>query len=353
MKKAAGDMSADARAMTEQEQPTLSGIERAAIVLLALGDEIGAEVLQHFDPDEVTRVSIAMVRLRALNTVTIAGIADEFLRAVPETSDMGGMQQTEKLLRKALPADRVELVLSEINNASNSNIWRKLTNVDRGLLIAYLRGEHPQTVALILTQLGPELVARVLRSFDRIAARDVMDRMLRMQPVQSDTMMRVEEALRLEFLTTAGDRRRLDTHAGMAEVFNHLDSRTASDLMDELSRDNPESAEKVQRLMFTFEDVLKMDAASIQTLIQAADKDALSRLLRTAQESVKLVFFSNMSARSVSRMEDDWTAMGPPARSDTEAAQLALLKTAKGLIDRGEIRSGREREDDDEFDARS
>lgn len=337
--------------MAEPQTRTFSGVERAAVIVLTLKEDVAAEVLKFFDADEVTQLSIAMVRLRSLSATSIEGVVDGFLGALEKQSFVtGGLEHAEKLLRKIFPEDQVAAILAEVSNVTGVDIWRKLANVDRGLLVGYLKGEHPQTAALILSQLVPELSARLLRSFDRSTASDVISRMLRLQPVQSEALGRVEEALRIEFLDATAKRRRQDRHAGMAEIFNNFDSRTEGELMGELMRASPDSAEKVQLLMFTFKDLLRMDPASIQTIIQQADRDVMSRALRTADEALKALFFANMSARAVKRMEDDWGGMAPQGRAETESAQSALLKTAKELIAKGEIRSGRERDDDDDID---
>ena len=328
-----------------------NGVERAAIILLSLNDDVAAEVLKVFDPEEVTQLSIAMVKLKALSLSSIDSVIDLFLESMKSQAFVtGGLEQAERLLLKVFSQDQVNSILAEVSNVTGDDIWRKLANVDRGLLVAYLKGEHPQTTALILSQLGPELGARLLRSFERSVASDVIDRMLRLQPVQSEGLNRVEEALRVEFLDANTKRRRQDRHSRMAEIFNNFDSRTEAELMEGLGRANPEAAEKVQHLMFTLKDLLRMDAASIQTIIQTADRDILSRALRMADEPIKLLFFANMSARAVKRLEDDWGGTPTPSRADTENSHVALLKSVKELLAKGEIRSGREREDDDDMD---
>jgi flagellar motor switch protein FliG len=335
--------------MAEAELPLYSGVDKVAIILLALGDEAGAEILTFFDPEEITKVSTAMVRLGAVPGNAVTGVVESFFEKLSGyTLDMGGLEQTERLLRKALPEEMVKMIMQEVSNASGVDIWRKLATVDRDLLSAYLRVEHPQTAALVLSQLGPELAARLLKSFDRKLACEIINRMLKMGPVQTEALSRVEEVLRSDFLATTANRRRTDSHAVMAEIFNYFDGRTEGELMSALSQANKDSADKIQRLMFTFKDLAKMDAAAIQTIIQATDKEVLARALKNSHEGLKKLFLSNMSARSAKRLEDDWQAMPTVSRSDVEAAQSTILKTTKSLIDKGEIRGAHDKEEDDE-----
>ena len=338
-------------AVQRADGPNYTGIDKVAIILLALGDEAAAEILTFFDPDEITKVSTAMVKLGAIPGTAVTSVVGSFFDALNSFSiEMGGMEQTERLLRKALPEDMVKMIMQEVSNASGVDIWRKLSSVDRDLLASYLRVEHPQTVALILSQVGAELAARILKAFDRKLACEIINRMLKMGPVQTEALNRVEEVLKVDFLASTGNRRRLDSHAGMAEIFNLFDSRTEAELMGSLDQINKDSAEKIRRLMFTFKDLAKMDAAAIQTIIQAADKDVLAKALRNSPESLKRLFLSNMSARSAKRMEDDWAVLTALSRSDIEAAQGTILKTTKSLIDRGEIRGARDRDDEDGFE---
>lgn len=325
-----------------------SGVERAAIVLLSVGEEVGAEVLTHLDDAEIKKVSAAMVQLEALTAQAVTDTIETFFESMNGyTFNMGGMEQTERLLRKALPEEMVKLIMREVSTRHGVDIWRKLSSVDRNLLVAYLRGEHPQTVALVLSQVGPEAASKLLKSFDRKLANEVIMRMLRMQPVQTEALTSVEEALRIDFLVATANRRQTDTHASMAEIFNNFDSRTGAELMDDLSKVNERSAQKIANLMFTFKDLVKLDPASMQTMIQALDKEVITRALNGETEVIKMLFVSNMSSRSAKRLEDDILAQaGKLSRAEIEEAQSAILKTTKSLIDRGDIRIFNERSDE-------
>lgn len=326
----------------------LTGAQRAAILLSVMGEEVGAELLSQFDGNEIKNISSAMVTLSSLPGPKVAEVVEDFFDAVGiSTYDVGGFEQTERLLRKALPEDVVKSIMQEVSSLSGVDIWRKLPTVDRGLLLSYLRGEHPQTVALILTQVGPDFASKVLKKFDRKLATEIIGRMLRMQPVQTDALNQVEDVLRMDFLAATAKRRKTDMHAAMAEIFNNFDGRTEAELMGELTRVNEVSAKKVQSLMFTFKDLIKLDAAAVQTLIQAVDKDVLPRALKSADETILNLFLGNMSARASKRVQDDMDALGNLSRSDLENAQGTILKITKGLMDKGEIRLGVEKRDDD------
>ena len=326
----------------------LTGAQKAAILLSVLGEEQGAELLSQFDGAEIKNISSAMVSLNSLPGPVVTQVVEEFFNQVGISSyDIGGFDQTERLLRKALPEDVVKSIMQEVSSLSGVDIWRKLPTVDRGLLLAYLKGEHPQTIALILSQVGAEFASKILKKLDRRLATEIIGRMLRMQPVQTEALNRVEDVLRMDFLAATAKRRKTDMHAAMAEIFNNFDSRTEAELMGELTRVNETSAKKVQGLMFTFKDLVKLDAAAIQTVIQAVDKDALPRALKNADETIATLFLSNMSARTSKRVKDDMEALGTLSRSDVEAAQSTVLKTTKSLLDKGEIRLMNDKRDDE------
>ena len=316
----------------------LDGTARAAVVLSMLDEEIGAEVLKHLDDDEIKTISTAMLELDNLNQKAAVEIADAFFASVQDYEfEVGGWDQVERLLRRALPDTIVDSMMQEVSSRSHVDIWRKLPNIDRGVLLAYLRGEHPQTIAFILSQVGPDFAAAILQKFARKLAVDVISRMLQMQPVHQEALGNVEEVLRVDFLTVQANRRKTDTHVSMAEVFNYFSTESEEVLMAELSQINDASAKKVKSLMFTFKDLVKLDSTAIQTALQAIDKDLLPKALAGATQPVVDLFLTNMSARSAQRLRTDMEAVGTPNQADVDAAQTAILKTTRSLIDKGEI----------------
>ena len=173
---------------------------------------------------------------------------------------MGTYDATERLLQQYLPPERVGNIMDEIRGPAGRNMWEKLSNVQEEVLANYLKNEYPQTVAVVLSKIGPEHAARVLAILPEDLALDVVNRMLRMEAVQKEVLERVEQTLRTEFMSNLSQTRRRDAHEVMAEIFNNFDRQTETRFLTALEEDNRESAERIKTLMFTFDDLTKLDA---------------------------------------------------------------------------------------------
>ena len=215
------------------------------------------------------------------------------------------------------------------------------------MLANFLQKEYPQTVAVILSKLAPDHAARVLAMLPEGFAMEVIMRMLKMEAVQKDILDDVERTLRTEFMSNLMRTSRRDSHEMMADIFNSLERATETKFMEALEERSRESAERIRELMFTFEDLQKLDPTGIQTLIRAADKEKLPTALKGATDSMRDLFFSNMSERAAKIMKEDMAAMGPVRLRDVEEAQQILVNIAKDLADRGEITiTGKSEEDE-------
>jgi len=204
-------------------------------------------------------------------------------------------------------------------------------------LANYLKNEYPQTISVVLSKLRSEHAARVLSILPEELALDVIKRMLKMEAVQKEVIERVEQTLRTEFMSNLSHTRRRDAHEVMAEIFNHFDRQTETRFLTSLEEDNREAAERIKALMFTFDDLIKLDSASAQTLMRHIDKDKLAVALKGAQEHVRQFFMGNMSQRAAKMLADDMQAMGPVRLREVDEAQVLLVNLAKDLAAKGEI----------------
>jgi flagellar motor switch protein FliG len=209
--------------------------------------------------------------------------------------------------------------------------------VQEEVLANYLKNEYPQTIAVVLSKLSPEHAARVLAILPEDIALDVVGRMLKMEAVQKEVLERVEQTLRTEFMSSLSQTRRRDAHEVMAEIFNNFDRQTETRFMTSLEEANRESAERIKTLMFTFDDLIRLDAGSAQTLLRSVDKDKLALALKGATETVRQFFLGNMSSRASKMLLDDMGAMGPVRLRDVDEAQVMLVNLAKDLAAKGEI----------------
>ena len=316
----------------------LTGPERAAVLMLSLGEQYGAKIWNLLDDDELRQLSIVM---STLGTVEAASVEDLLLQFVSQLSAsgavMGNYEATERLLQQYLPPERVGGIMDEIRGPAGRNMWEKLSNVQEEVLANYLKNEYPQTIAVVLSKLRSEHAARVLSILPEDLSLDVVNRMLRMEAVQKEVIDRVEQTLRTEFMSSISQTRRRDAHEVMAEIFNNFDRQTETRFMTALEEDNRESAERIKTLMFTFDDLIKLDAGSAQTLMRHIDKDKLAVALKGASDPVRQFFLSNMSTRGAKMLMDDMGAMGPVRLRDVDDAQVLLVNLAKDLAAKGEI----------------
>ena len=250
---------------------------------------------------------------------------------------VGNFDSTERLLTKALGKDRVDNIMEDIRGPAGRTTWDKLGNVNEEVLATFLKNEYPQTIALVLTKIKPEHAARVLAVFSEELSMDVINRMLSMESVKKEVLDGIEKTLRLEFMNNLAKTQRRDTHEIMAEIFNNFDRATETKFMGVLESKTPESAEKIRALMFTFEDLKKIDPAGIQTLLRAIPKEKLALAMKGASEIIKELFFKNMSERGAKLLREDMETMGPVRLKDVDEAQMAIVQVAKDLAAKGDI----------------
>jgi flagellar motor switch protein FliG len=317
---------------------SLSGAERAAIIMLSLGEDHSQKIWQMMDEEEIKEVSQVMSNLGSVSATLIEKLLVDFVSQMSGTgSVMGSYESTERLLANILPEDKVGSIMEEIRGPAGRTMWDKLANVNETVLANYLKNEYPQTVSVVLSKIKPEHAARVLGSLPEEFALEVVQRMLRMESVQKDILDKVEQTLRVEFMSNLARTAKRDAHEQMAEIFNNFDRQTESRFITALEERNRDSAERIKALMFTFEDLGKLDPGSIQTLLRGVEKDKLGLALKGATDSLRDVFFSNMSERAGKILRDDMEAMGPVRLKDVDEAQMRMVNVAKDLANKGEI----------------
>ena len=326
----------------------LSGPERAAVLMLALGEQHGGKIWNMLDDDELRELSVVMSTLGTIEAELVEGLLLEFVgRMSASGALMGNYDATERLLQQFLPPERVGGIMEEIRGPAGRNMWEKLSNVQEAVLANYLKNEYPQTVAVVLSKIRPEHAARVLGILPEELALDVINRMLKMEAVQKEVLERVESTLRTEFMSNLSQTRRRDAHEVMAEIFNNFDRQTETRFMTALEDENREAAERIKTLMFTFDDLTRLDAGSAQTMMRNIDKDKLATALKGANETVRQFFMSNMSTRAAKMLIDDMQAMGPVRLRDVDEAQSSLVNLAKDLAAKGEIMISKSRGDEE------
>ncbi|MFH6781021.1 flagellar motor switch protein FliG [Methylobacterium sp. MA0201] len=316
----------------------MPGTQRAAALLLLLGEEDGAPIWRMLEEEEIKKVSHAMVQLGSLEAEVVEHLIIDF---VSRLSASGGItssfERTESLLLKIFPPEQVAVIMAEVKGASGRRVWASLTQIDPEILASFLRNEYPQTVAVILSRVRSDYAARVLTILPEDFAIDVLNRMLRMETVQKEALRHIEEILRVEFVSTIAQTTRRDAHELLADVFNAFDRQTEIRFLAALDQANRGSAKKIRQLMFTFDDLMKLDAGSVQTLMRSVDRDVLARALKGASNPVRAFFFANMSSRAAKNMQDEMGSLGPIRLKEVDEAQSKMTDLAKDLAEKGEI----------------
>ena len=328
-------------------QRVLKGDEKAAALLLALGPDYGRPIFDELDELEVKQLSRAMVRLGPITQEMLDDLMIEFVTTISSNGSLSGnTDSTERLLLSFLSQDKVDAIMEEIRGPAGRNMWEKLSNVQADVLAAYLKNEYPQTIAVVLSKIATDHASKVLAVLPEELAMDVVQRMLGLDPVQKEILEKIETTLRTEFMSTLNHSKRRDSHEQMAEIFNSFDRQTEARFITTLEEHSRDDAERIKALMFTFEDLAKLESSAIQTLLTKMDKKELAMALKGANETVKETFFKNMSGRTAKLLKDDMEVMGPVRLKDVDEAQGRMVSTAKDLAAKGEILIMKSKADD-------
>ncbi|MFN3449731.1 MAG: flagellar motor switch protein FliG [Roseococcus sp.] len=320
------------------ELSALKGPQKAAIVMLTLGEEHAAKLFARMHEDEIRDLSHAMAQLGTVPAELVEAVCEEFSANLGQAGRLiGSFETTERLLLKTLPKDRVAQIMEEIRGPAGRTMWDKLGNVSETVLANYLKNEYPQTVAVVLTKVKPDHAARVLALLPDGFAMEVVMRMLRMENVQKEALEGVERTLKMEFMSNLARTQRRDAHELMAEIFNSLDRQAEARIMGALEERNREAAERIRSLMFTFDDLKRLDAQGVQTLLRGVEKERLTLALKGAGEEMRELFFRNMTERAAKLLRDDIAALGPVRLRDVDEAQAAIVAAAKELAAQGQI----------------
>jgi flagellar motor switch protein FliG len=325
----------------------LRGAQKAAIVMLALGEEQCGRLFTMMHEDEIRDISSAMAQLGAVKAEIVERLCTDFVENLGSSGSLiGSYESTETLLTKTLPRERVSQIMEEIRGPAGRTMWDKLGNVNEDVLANYLKNEYPQTVAVVLSKIRSDHAARVLTLLPDPFAMEVVMRMLRMETIQKEVLDGVERTLRAEFMSNLARSARRDSHEMMAEIFNNLDRAAETRFVNGLEERNRESAEKIKSLMFTFDDLQRLSGPAVQVLLRSVEKDRLPIALKGASDKIKDLFLSNMSERAAKMLRDDIAALGPVKLRDVDEAQGGIVNLAKELAAQGQLEIGGNADDE-------
>ena len=325
----------------------MTGPQKAATFMLAVGEEHASKLFAMMHEDEIRDISQAMASLGTVSASAVEDLAREFTDSIGQTGNLvGTWETTERMLLRTLPRDRVSQIMEEIRGPAGRTMWDKLGNVNEAVLANYLKNEYPQTVAVVLTKVKAEHAARVLSMLPESFAMEVVMRMLRMESVQKEALDGVEKTLKAEFMSNLARAQRRDAHEMMAEIFNNLDRQSESRILAALEERNRDAAERIRALMFTFDDLVRLDGQGVQVLLRNVPKEQLILALKGASENLRDLFFKNMSERAGKMFKEDLAGLGPVRLREVDEAQAAVVVMAKDLAAQGQITLQEGREDE-------
>jgi flagellar motor switch protein FliG len=318
----------------------LNGPQKAAIVLLALGKNLAATIFKQLERDEITAISKAMVEMDTISKEVAQEVLKEFNETMLIQKDMliAGPSQVKKLLTENLDPDTAKYVLDSLDLDLGHTPFKELHNVSPKILSQILRNEHPQTLALIAGHLPPDNAAELMQNLTPGVRAEVMMRLAKLEAVPEDMLMEVDRVLQNQLIAIGGKEGK---HVGgvqaVAEILNAIDHSTEEEILTEIEEDSSTLAEEIRQLMFVFEDATTLDNRAIREVLKEISNEELGLAMKTASDELKTKFFSNMSERAATMIQEDLEIMGPVKLSDVEAAQQSIVKTIRRLEAEGRI----------------
>ena len=327
-------------AKAREEVENLSNTERAAVLLLLLGEQQAADIIQYLDPKEVQALGAAMVAVVDLSQDAVNIVLDDFIATIRKqtTLGLGSIDYVETVLKRALGEDKAASVLGRIMPGSASRGLEILRWMDARSIADMIRLEHPQVIAIILSVLEYEVAADVLNFLPAESRPEIMQRVGALETVQPAAMRELEQIMKAQFSNNSSAKS--SSFGGVktaAKIMNFVKVDIESKLMGGLVEMDPDIAQRIQDNMFTFDNLINVDNRSIQTIMRNIEPDLLMTALKGADEAVKQKFFDNMSARARVMFVDDMEAKGPLRISDVEDAQKSAMRIARKLADAGEL----------------
>ncbi len=318
----------------------MTGLQKAAVVLLSLGEQFTADIFKKLDPDEIKKIGIAMSNIEGVDPAAMDTLLKEFLEKL--RSDMGPMiggdSATRRALTMALGEEGAKQLLAEIDRAKEPIPFERVKFVDSKTLAGFIKSEHPQTIAVILAHLPKGKASEVLREFPENLQYEVVLRLSNLDMIPPGIIEEIDTVLQREILSTEGmEARQLGGVEAVAELLNNVDKSTEEHIFGRLEEEDPELAEQIRQLMFVFEDLISVDDRGIRTLLKEVRNEDLTVALKTATEQLKNKILTNVSERAAAMIQEDLEVMGPVRLSEVEQAQQKIIQIARRLEKEGKI----------------
>lgn len=327
--------------MAEQNlTESLNGVQKAAVLLMAMGSDNAAEVLRHLNPKEVQVLGGAMASLQNVNRTTMEGVMDEFINEVNNQTSVGigSDEYIRDMMVNALGEDKAKNMIDRILLGSGTKGLEALKWMDGRSVAEVIRLEHPQIIAIVLSYLEPDHAAEVVSMLPERARPDIMMRVAALEGIPPRALQELDQIMEKQF---QGDSNVSQSSMGgfktAANILNFMDSSVESTIMETIGEHDQEMADGIAELMFVFDNLNDVDDRGIQALLREISSDQLTLALKGADENIKEKILKNMSKRAAEMLREDMEARGPVRLSEVEAAQKEIISTARRLAEQGDI----------------
>ncbi|MEO8633725.1 MAG: flagellar motor switch protein FliG [Gemmatimonadales bacterium] len=332
------------------DRETLTGAQKAAVLCMSLGTEVASKVMQQLGPDQVEVVMREIAGMPMADTITVETVLTEYrqvARAVQSLSE-GGMLRAQEILEQSFGPVKAKTILERIREQMNDSGLKKLKKAAPEVLLSVLRGEHPQTLALILAHLDVKQAATVIEVMDTELASDVLYRVARMEKVSPDMLAVVEQGLASKTDITLSQEMTLSGGpAAVAKVLTLASGTVEKAIIESITHRNHELAQQISNLMFAFEDLTTLDGKAMQRILRDVDSKELALALKAASEALRAHIMKNMSERAASALQEEMEFLGPVRVKDVEAAQSRIISAVRSLEESGDIVLGGRGGDDE------
>ena len=318
----------------------ISGLQKAAILLISLGPEKSANVFKHLKEEEIEELTLEIANTRSVSPQIKEQIINEFYEVclAQQYIAEGGIGYAKELLEKALGNDKANDVLNKLTSSIQVKPFEFVRKTDASQLLSFIQDEHPQTIALILSYLGPTQCSAIISALSPELQADVAKRIATMDRTSPDVIKEVEKILESKLANLVNqDYTIIGGVDHVVEILNNVDRGTEKHIMETLEIEDPELADEIRKKMFVFEDILLLDDRAIQRVLRDVDNNDLSISLKGSNEEVQNAIFNNMSKRLATMIKEDMEFMGPVRMKDVEEAQQKIVNTIRKLEDSGEI----------------
>ena len=318
----------------------LSGLQKAAILLITLGPDKSANVFKFLKEEEIEQLTLEIANTRSINQTLKEEVLDEFYEVclAQQYISEGGIDYAKSLLEKALGGDKAVEVIGKLTASLQVRPFEFVRKTDATQLLNFIQDEHPQTIALILSYLSTSQAAAIVAALPQDKQPDVAKRIAQMDRTSPDVIKEVENVLEKKLANLVNQD---FTIAGgvdaVVDILNTVDRGTEKHIMETLEIDEPELADEIRKKMFVFEDILTLDDRSIQRVLHEVDNNEIAVALKNANEDVQAAIFNNMSKRLATMIKEDMEFMGPVRMKDVEEAQQKIVNIIRKLEDSGEI----------------